>query len=108
MFEETECGDEELPPRTKPIYIPRRPIPKPPIQLRLILQLLSAQSRHNKIPAIHFGQRGHVAPEFFELRDGEDIFLAVAPAFLHVFERDVGRETAGEFTDGGSDFVGVG
>ena len=41
------------------------------------------------------GQGGQVAPELLELGDGEDVLLAVAPAPLHVLDRDVGRHPRG-------------
>ena len=50
--------------------------------------------------AVALRQRGHVAPELLELRHREDVLLAVAPALLHVLERDVGRHARGQRADG--------
>jgi hypothetical protein len=41
-------------------------------------------------------QVAHVHPEFLELAHREDILLAVAPAFFHVLERDVGGHAGGQ------------
>ena len=40
-------------------------------------------------------QRRHVAPQLLELRHREDVLLTLAPALLHVLQRDVGRHARG-------------
>ena len=49
-------------------------------------------------------QGRHVAPEFFELGDGEDVFLSVAPALFDFLQRDIGRHPCREGADSGGDF----
>ena len=62
----------------------------PAVELRLVLELLAAGAGDEGEGAGDVGEAGHVAPEFFELGDGVDVFLAVAPAFFYVFDGDVG------------------
>ncbi len=69
----------------------------------LVLELLAAGARDDREAADDVGECGHVAPEFFELDDWEDVFLAVAPAFFDILESDVGGHACGEITDGLSD-----
>src|ERR1039458_5490553 len=74
-------------------------------ELRRLLQLLAPIAGDSHKPAVQFGQRGHVAPQLLELRDGEDIFLALAPALLHVLQRNVGRHAGGQGADGRSHLI---
>lgn len=75
----------------------------------LILELEAAETGDGDEPAFHFGELAEVAPEFFELGDGEDVFLAVTPAFLHFLEGDVGGEAGGELADALTQgFLGLG
>lgn len=70
--------------------------------------MLSAGTGDDDEAGGEVGEGGEVAPEFFELRNGEDVFLAVAPAAFNVFEGDVGGDAGGEATDGGGDGFGGG
>src|SRR5262245_34117196 len=85
-------------PRTERLDVGRRSVACPAVELCLILQLLATLARHDGERTRAFGQRGHVAPEFFKLRDGIDVLLTVAPALLHVLERDVRRHACGDGT----------
>ena len=75
--------------------------------MRGLFQLLAAEARDQREAALPAGERGHIAPEFFELRHREDVFLALAPALLHVFQGDVGGHALGNGADGGRDLFGV-
>ena len=79
-------------------------VAEPAVELGLVFELLAAGPGDDEEAGVDFGEGGHVAPEFFELGDGEDIFLAVAPAFFDVLEGEVGGHAAGEAADGIGDF----
>ena len=81
-------------------------VAEPAIELGLVLELLTAHSGDGDELAVDVRKGGEVAPEFFELGDGEDVFLGVAPAFFDVFEGDVSGHPGGEVADGGVDPVG--
>ena len=68
-------------------------IAQPAVELGGVFELLAAKSGDCEKAGIGFGKGGEVSPEFFELSDREDIFLAMAPALLDVFEGEVGRES---------------
>ena len=74
------------------VDVGRRTVAEPDVQLGLLLELLAAEPRHDDELAGDLGQAGHVAPELLELGHREDVLLAVAPALLHVLERDVGGQ----------------
>ena len=76
---------------------------EPAVELRLVLELLAARSRHDEERAIHFREGCDIAPEFFELDHGEDVLLAFAPAFLDVLEGDVGGHALGHAANRGRD-----
>src|SRR6266545_8353232 len=81
-----------------------RAVAQPAVQLCLVLELLAAQARDNNETAVNLRNGGHVPPELFKLRYRENILLAVAPALLHVLERDVSGHLCGKRADGGGDF----
>ncbi len=68
-----------------------------------VFELLAAEPWNNDEFGFDVGEGGEVAPEFFELEDGEDVFLSVAPAFFDFFEGDVGGESVCDFANGGGD-----
>ena len=67
-------------PLTQAFHVRGGTVAQPAVELGLILELLTALSRHGYKPAIDFRQRGHVAPQFFKLRDRKNILLVVALA----------------------------
>src|SRR5688500_6190467 len=79
----------------------------PAVKLGLFLELLAARAGHHKEAAVRLGKRAHVAPELFELSYRKDIFLAVAPAFLHFLECHVSGHALAEMTDGVQDALGI-
>ena len=80
----------------------------PAVELGLVLERLAARARDGGEDVGAFGEAGHVAPEFFELGNWIDVFLAVAPALFHVLQCDVGGDARGHRADGGGGAVGVG
>src|SRR6266540_4195435 len=97
----TSSKAEYLSPLAQSLDVRRRAVAQPAVELRRILQLLAAQARHDDEARIYLRQCRHVAPELLELRHGEDILLPVAPAFLDLFECDIGRHFRGQRADGG-------
>ena len=67
-------------------------IAEPGVELGGVFELLAAEAGDDEEVAADFAQGGEVSPEFFELGDGEDVFLAVAPALFYFLEGDVGGE----------------
>ena len=84
-----------------------RAVAEPGIELGRVFKLLPTGSRDDKEFRFDIGEGGEVTPEFFELGDGEDVFLSVAPAFFDFLEGDVGREAGGNFANGFGDDCGV-
>lgn len=82
-------------------------VAEPAVELGGVLELLAAEAGDGEVMGLDGGQAGHVHPEFFKLADGEDVLLAVAPAFFDVLEGDVGGHAGGEAADGGAGFGGV-
>ena len=54
-----------------------------------------------------FGQSRHIAPQLLELRDREDVFLAVSPALLDVLQGDVRGHPGGDRADARRHLVGI-
>ena len=94
-------------PFTKSFNIVRGSITEPGVELGGIFELLAAESWDDDEVRLDLGQSGEVGPEFFELGDGKDIFLAVAPAFFDLFEGDVGGEAFRDVSNGRGDFLFV-
>src|SRR6516225_344927 len=67
-------------------------VAEPAVELGGLFELLAALAGDEDETAVPFRESGHVTPELLELRDREDVFLAFAPALLHVLQRDVGRD----------------
>lgn len=84
---------EYLLPLTKGLDMVRAAIPLPRIQLCLCFQLLPTLQGSCKEGAVNLRQSAHVTPQFFELCNGEDVFLSVSPPLFDVFECDVGGES---------------
>ena len=78
----------------------RGPIAQPTIELRRFFELLPTPAGHGHEAAGKFRKAGHVAPEFFKLRHGQDIFLTFPPAFFDVLQRDVGGHAGGQRAHG--------
>lgn len=83
-------------------------IAEPAVELGGVFELLAAAAGDGDEAGGEVGEAAHVDPEFFELADGEDVFLAVAPAFLDVFEGDIGGHFGGDAADGGGEFFAGG
>ena len=64
---------------------------------------MPSAARDFDVGAGEFVERGHVAPEAFELGDGEDVFLAAAPTFFHFLDRDVAGHAVRHAADRGVD-----
>ena len=98
-----ECRNGRLlvTPSAEIFQIGSRAITQPAIELGGIFELLATEARHGEVASLDGGEIAHIAPEFFELADGENVFLAIAPAFFHLLERDVGGHLGGEAADGG-------
>ena len=92
-------------PFAEAVHVRGGAVPQPPVELSLILELLTTQAGDGEEGASHFGERRHVDPELFPLRHGEDILLAVPPALLDVFDRDVGRHARRLRSNGRRDLV---
>ena len=69
-------------PLTKRLHIRRRAVAQPAVQLGLVFELLAAQTGNDDEARIDLGKRGHVAPEFLELRHWKNILLAVPQRFF--------------------------
>lgn len=82
-------------------------ITEPGVELGGVLELLAAKAGDDEEVGLDFGEGGEVRPEFFELEDGEDVLLSVAPAFFYFLDGDVGGEFGGDVTDSGGDFFPV-
>lgn len=83
-------------------------VAQPAVELGWVLELLSAEAGDGGVAGIDGWKIAHVHPEFFKLADGENVLLAVAPAFFDLLEGDVGRHFCGEGADGGVDFFDIG
>ena len=79
-------------------------VAEPGIELGGVLELLSTPAGHHEVAAVGIGESGDVAPDLFELGDGEDVFLSVTPAFLDVFEGEVGGHARSEVVHARPDF----
>ena len=90
---------------TKLFYVGGRTITDPTVELSWIFHLLASGGVYGEVLAGHLWQCAHVTPEFFELDDREDVFLAVAPAFFDILESDVGGHECGEIADGLGDLI---
>src|SRR4051812_27034720 len=82
------CSGQKI---TQRFHVVLRAVAQPAIELRHVFQLLTARARHAQELYGNIGQRAHVAPQFLELGDGENVLLRVAPAVLDFFQRDVRR-----------------
>jgi hypothetical protein len=61
-------------------------VAEPSVELGGVLELLSAETGDDEVAALGLRQGGDIAPELLELGDREDVFLSVAPAFLHLLQ----------------------
>src|ERR1035437_1119365 len=91
----------------QPLDISCRAVSEPAVELGLIFQLLAPQAGDDHKAGINLRQRRHVHPQLLELGNREDVFLAVAPALLHLLERDVRGHLRPEGANGGSDLFPV-
>ena len=101
------AGLEALLPLAKAFEVGGGAVAEPAVELGLVFELLAAGAGDDEEAAVGFGQGGHVAPQFFELGHGENILLAMAPAFFDFLEGDVAGHAMAEFADGGLDAGGV-
>ena len=92
-------------PLAQRLDIRRGAVPQPAVELSRFLELLAAKSRNGDESTVQFGQRGHVTPQLFKLADGEDVFLAFAPALFDVLQGDVGGHAGCHGPDCGRDLV---
>ena len=79
----------------------------PAVELGLILELLAALAGHEGVGVGDAGEGGHVAPEFFKLSHGIDVFLAMASTFFDVFQCDIGRHFSSHGPHGFVDVIYV-
>lgn len=70
--------------------------------------MLAAAAFDDEETAVELFEPGDVTPEFFELCDRVDVFLAAAPKELDVFDGDVCGHTSFDSVEGVVDFCGSG
>src|SRR5690606_21970881 len=90
-------------PRAQPIHVGSRAVAEPAVELGGFLELLPPHAGHGDEAGFYFRQGGHVAPDFLELGDREDILLSLSPPLLDVLQRHVGRHPGGKGAHGGRD-----